>query len=434
MRFPGGRPWGWAALWGCFLAPMFFGTYIGALELTALRDHVPTLVFDWERHLPFLAWTVVPYWSEDLFYALSLFLCLTRAELNRHASRLVLAQAVAIPIFLLFPLRLVSTIPADTGIFAPWFEALGGVCTRPFNLAPSLHVAIAIILGVRYARHLRGPWRWLSNAWFTLIALSTLTTWQHHFFDIPTGAMLGAFCVWALPEEGPSPLRGLTLTHDPRRWRLAALYTAGAALCLVLAWSVGGTALWLLWPAQSLLLVSFAYAAAGERLFQKDASGRMSAAAQVLLYPYVVGARISAALFTRHLPDSEVVDGVRLGRLAPSGTTSVVDLSAELPAPAHADWRCLPTLDLVPPAPELLCEAARHIEARVVEGRTVLVCCALGFSRSAAAVATWLAASGRASDVDGALALVRAARPRVVLGEADRAVIDEAVRRLRETR
>ncbi|MEZ4237044.1 MAG: phosphatase PAP2/dual specificity phosphatase family protein [Myxococcota bacterium] len=414
---------------------MFFGSYIGALELTALRDHVPTLVFDWERHIPFLAWTVVPYWSEDLFYALSLFLCLTRAELNRHALRLVLAQAVAIPIFLLFPLRLVSTIPADTGIWAPWFAALGDVCTRPFNLAPSLHVAIAIILGVRYAKHLRGPWRRLSNAWFTLVALSTLTTWQHHFFDIPTGAMLGAFCVWALPDEGASPLHGLALTHDPRRRRLASRYVAGALACLGLAWGLGGAALWLLWPAQSLLLVALAYGAAGERLFQKDAQGRMSAAALVLLYPYVLGARLGAALFTRNLPDSEIADGVRLGRLAPAGATaSVVDLSAELPAPPHADWRCLPSLDLVPPAPELLCDAARHIEARVADGQTVLVCCALGFSRSAAAVATWLAASGRVTDVDGALARVRAARPRVVLGDADRAVIHEAVRRLREAR
>ena len=49
---------------------------------------------------------------------------------------------------------------------------------------------------------------------------------------------------------------------------------------------------------------------------------------------------------------------------------------------------------------------------------TALVCCALGYSRSAAAVAAWLVASGRAADVDAALARVRGARPGIVLGPA----------------
>ena len=83
-------------LWLAFLAPMFFGTYIAALELTALRSDVPTLVFAWERFIPFWAWTVVPYWSEDFFYGLSLFVCTSRTELNTHALRLVLAQATAL--------------------------------------------------------------------------------------------------------------------------------------------------------------------------------------------------------------------------------------------------------------------------------------------------------------------------------------------------
>lgn len=432
VRFPGDRPWGWALLWLAFLTPMFFGTYIAALEITALRSSVPTLVFAWEQHIPFLAWTVVPYWSEDLFYGLSLFLCRTRAELNTHASRLVLAQAIAIPVFLALPLRLTSEIPADTGVWAPWYAALGDVVGKPFNLAPSLHIAILVILGVRYVAHVPWPWRGAVYGWGFLIGLSTLTAYQHHFFDLPTGWMLGAFCVWALPEDRTSPLRGLAPCADVRRLRLAGAYGAGAIALIGLSWGVGGAAWWLLWPAQSLGLVALAYAAVGPSVFQKDASGRMSGVAVTLLWPYLVAARLSAAAFTRRLPPSEVVAGVRLGRVADGrGASSVLDLSAEMPAPPHRDWRCLPSLDLVPPAPAVLVEAARHIEARVESGGTVLVCCALGFSRSAAAVATWLAAFGRAPDVDAALAAVRSARPRVVLGDGERAAIDEAVRALR---
>ena len=46
----------------------------------------------------------------------------------------------------------------------------------------------------------------------------------------------------------------------------------------------------------------------------------------------------------------------------------------------------------------------------------VLVCCALGYSRSAVAAAAWLIAAGHATDTEDALAQVRRARPQVVVG------------------
>jgi len=96
----------------------------------------------------------------------------------------------------------------------------------------------------------------------------------------------------------------------------------------------------------------------------------------------------------------------------------VVDACAELScgAPAAA-YASVPMLDLVAPAPEQLLEAAEVIERLRAHG-PLLVCCALGYSRSAASVATWLLRSGRAADADGAVAIVHAARPGVVLGVA----------------
>ena len=50
----------------------------------------------------------------------------------------------------------------------------------------------------------------------------------------------------------------------------------------------------------------------------------------------------------------------------------------------------------------------------------LLVACALGYSRSATLVAAWLLLSGRAADVESAVAVLRRARPQVLLGEAQR--------------
>ncbi|WP_312647450.1 dual specificity protein phosphatase family protein, partial [Stenotrophomonas sp.] len=48
----------------------------------------------------------------------------------------------------------------------------------------------------------------------------------------------------------------------------------------------------------------------------------------------------------------------------------------------------------------------------------LLVCCALGYSRSAASVAAWLLRSGRATDAAAAVAIVRTARPSIVLHDS----------------
>jgi len=90
------RPWRRAAVWLVFLGPFFFATYGFANWLASQRHGVGAVVFAWERFIPFIPWTIVPYWSIDLLYAVSLFVCTTRRELDRHGQRLFLAQVVSV--------------------------------------------------------------------------------------------------------------------------------------------------------------------------------------------------------------------------------------------------------------------------------------------------------------------------------------------------
>ena len=416
-----GRPWKRATGWLLFLGPFFFLSYGFANWLASLRASVPVAAFEWERAIPFHAWTIVPYWSIDAFYALSLFVCATRAELDTHAKRLLTAQLVAIACFIAFPLRFSFERPAAEGISGAMFNVLAGF-DLPYNQLPSLHIALAVILWALYCTKLQGLARILLALWFVMIGTSVLTTYQHHFIDLPTGFALGWLCVWLwpMPRAAAGPVSAWRYTDDPVRQRLSLAYLAGAVCCGAIALYAGGWALWLLWPALSLALVAAIYAGVGIAGFQKDADGRLSAAARWLLAPYLAGAWINSRWWTRRAPrPAHVADGVWIGRTPARrdlvAFAGVVDVSAEMSLPSSPlAMRIVPMLDLVAPEPASLADAAGAIEALRARG-PVLVCCALGFSRSACAIAAWLVSTGRASDAEHAIARLRSVRSDVVL-------------------
>jgi protein-tyrosine phosphatase/membrane-associated phospholipid phosphatase len=418
-ELPVGRPWKRAALWLVCLAVIFYATYGFANWMASQRSDIGAVVFGWERHVPFIGWTIFPYWSINLFYGLSLFVCRTERELNIHVRRLLTAQAIAVACFLLFPLRFTFGKPETSGLTGFMFEALG-TFDKPFNQAPSLHIALTVILLEFYVRHAASVWRWPLRLWFMAIGASVLTTYQHHFIDIPTGALLGFFVLWLWPLDRPSPLAAMALARDVRRYRLAAIYAAGAALCAALACAGGGW-LWFLWGTVALAMVAAFYAFIGAEGFQKGADGRLSLAARALLLPYLAGAWINSRLWTRGQIPVHVADGVWLGRVpstrenALSPGRAILDLSAELSGPGNGSvYRTLPALDLAPLPADALRKAADTIEQLRRDG-PVLVACALGYGRSAAAVAAWLVKSGRAADVTQALAILRVARPQIAL-------------------
>ncbi|OGA43550.1 MAG: serine/threonine protein phosphatase [Betaproteobacteria bacterium RIFCSPLOWO2_12_FULL_62_13] len=418
------RPWKRAFLWLVFLGPFFFASYGLANWVASRRAEVGAVVFDWERSIPFAAWTIVPYWSIDFLYGLSLFVCTTHRELDVHGRRLLCAQLISVSCFLLFPLRFTFPRPETDGFFGLMFDVLTGF-DKPFNQAPSLHIALLVILWVLYLRHVQGRWRWVVNAWFVLIGISVLTTYQHHFIDLPTGLWAGWLCVWLFPEDGRSHFGGVTMTADPRRGILAVRYGAAALVVGAIAIHVGGWATWLLWVSGSLAVVSVIHAFLDETAFQKRADGSMSAAAWWLLAPYILGAWLNSRWWTRATASADaVVPGLLLGRLPTrnerdaQGVRAIVDVTAELPCAAGGvRYVNVPQFDLVAPSIAQIERSVIAIETVFSDG-PVLVCCALGFSRSATAVAAWLVASGRAASDTDAVEQVRRARPAVVLDAA----------------
>lgn len=422
--------WRRSIAWLLFLGPFFFLSYGAANQFAASRGITNSLVFDWERQIPLVPWTILPYWSIDLLYGFSFLCCRGKQQVDRHALRLLTAQIISVVCFVFFPLCFSFERPESTGMAGMLFAALTSF-DKPYNQAPSLHIGLLVLIWFQFARLRTHPAiKALIHGWALLIAVSVLTTWQHHFIDVPTGAAVGFLCLWLWPEEGTSPLRA-ALTTCPRRRMLAGRYLVGAAVLLVVAIIGGGGLLWLAWPALSLSVVAVNYAWAGATGFQKH-GGRHSLAVRVLLGPYLVGAWVNSRLWTRHHPAPDpITEDVSLGRLPSSaefckaGCDGLLDLAVELPSPsgvahlAHLHW-----LDLTPPSAGQLLAAARHIEDLRKRGK-VLVACALGFSRSAAAVAAWLHWSGQSKNMAEAVDVVRGRRPQIVMTSEWAALFNE---------
>ncbi len=282
------RPLLLALLWMSGLVAFFFTSYGFAYWISSLRHDVPSIVFGWEHHIPFLPWTIVPYWSTDLIYVLSVFLFSTRTDLAAHCKRLLAVQVISVSVFLVFPLKFTFSQTETTGLLGWMFATRTGIDPL-FNEAPSLHIGLMVVLWAAYGRYLRGWALWLMRGWFLLTMLSTLTTYRHHFFDLPTGLWVGLFCLAMFPDGERAALS--KTPADSRRFHLAAWQFSGTLICIAVAYWLGGAGWLMLWPAGALAIVA-GMGLNGRTELLRNADGRLAPEMIVLLMPYLAVLRV----------------------------------------------------------------------------------------------------------------------------------------------
>src|SRR5881396_3269516 len=209
------------------LSVLFLIVYSGCNWITGQRGQVGSFYFQWERAIPFVPFMILPYMSIDLFFIAAPFLCRTEAELRIFSRRVIAAILIAGLCFLLFPLRFAFPRPQASGWLGAIFDWFRGM-DAPYNLLPSLHAALTLILLDIYFRHTRGFIRVATMIWFVLIALSPVLTYQHHLIDIVGGFVLAGYCFYLFRE--PS----LALPVVVNR-RIGLYYATGAAVVLFMA-------------------------------------------------------------------------------------------------------------------------------------------------------------------------------------------------------
>ena len=352
------------------VAAIFYASYGATNALSAARANVPEIYFAWERAVPFWAWSIVPYWSLNLLYALGFFLCRDAGELACYVTQLLVAQMIATLFFIAFPLQISWEKPAVSGLSGFLFSSLAAF-DLPFNQAPSLHIILCVVVGAFYFRKARSVWlKAALVAWFALIGLSVLTTYQHHFIDIPTGLAAGCLVLLIGPLEG-APL-SFAIAREADRYKWAALYLGLASLTLFAAilgakiW--GAWMLWLSWSSLSFALVACGYAFLGAGVFAKNGQGRHAAAAKALLFPYLCVSRLNALFWLRgrRLSD-EILPGLYLGSVKEAGKfDAVLDLAAEFERPGGAQiYASVPMLDMITPSTDELKLGADELERLV---------------------------------------------------------------------
>jgi protein-tyrosine phosphatase len=414
------------------LSVLFVIVYGGTNWFTAQRSDVGTWYFSWElTAIPFVPLLIVPYMSIDLLFFAAPFLCCDERELRVLTRRITFSILIAAVFFLLMPLKLAwPGRPPVEGWFGTFIETS---CTAPFlmeyphNLFPTLHVALCMILAGTYARHTKGTVRILSNIWFTLIALSTVLTWQHHLVDTAGGFILAAFAMHLFHEFDAR------LPVVPNL-RIGSYYGVGALGLLALmptAWPWG---VFLLWPAGALAIVAAAYFGIGPGIFRKS-DGRLPLMTTFVFAPVLIGQYLSLLYYRRRCRAwDEVAPGLFIGgtlteaeaaEVIDRGVIAVLDLTAEFSETARLRatmYRNLPILDLTAPTREQLHEAIAFIREQAGNG-AVYVHCKIGYSRSAAVAGAYLLAQGEVGTAEEAIDRLRQARPSIIIRREAMAVL-----------
>jgi protein-tyrosine phosphatase len=418
------------------LSTLFLIVYSGCNWLTARRANVGTFYFEWERTIPFVPFFILPYMSIDLFFVAAPFFCRTDRELSILAKRITAAIIVAGICFLLFPLRFAFPRPHAGGWLGALFDWFRGM-DAPYNLLPSLHAALMLILLDIYFRHTRGFVRVATMIWFVLIALSPVLTYQHHFIDIVGGFVLAGYCFYLFRDS----------THAPpvvMNRRIGSYYAAGAAVLLIIGAIFWPWGVLLLWPAIALGIVAIAYFRAGPIVFRKT-EGKLPWSTRFVLAPCLLCQYLSLLYYRSQCRwwdkvTPQIWIGGKLGCRSANkalccGVVSVLDLSAEFSEAKpfrKINYRNIPVLDLTAPTQAQLAEMSKFIGNHSRNG-VVYVHCKIGYSRSAAAIAAYLTMSGKVKTAEEAFAMIRRVRPSVVIRPEVLSALSEFEHRVRSS-
>ena len=168
-----------------------------------------------DKNTPLLPWTIWVYVSEYLIFLLLIFYAKTPQLMKRMIIAFSLCLGGSFVVFFLYP----TILPRDYLLHLEsqdfnlnvWMFNFIKTIDVPGNCFPSLHVAICFLAGFVFLDVV--PYRAVPLIlWTITICVSTLTTKQHYFYDIPSGFLLAllsfmlslVWVPWGVRNQGES--------------------------------------------------------------------------------------------------------------------------------------------------------------------------------------------------------------------------------------
>jgi membrane-associated phospholipid phosphatase len=166
---------------------------IAQLGGVSVRGINPETAID--ASIPFVPQFVLPYLLYYPWVMLPVPILRSRAEFYHAVSAFLVAQLVAMTIFMIFPSHMTRPAVVGDGLTHEMVRTLYRL-DNGFNLIPSLHVAHSVLVAL-FFRALRPKLFPAVAAGTLLISVSTVLIKQHYFLDIPAGMALAIVSYYA---------------------------------------------------------------------------------------------------------------------------------------------------------------------------------------------------------------------------------------------
>ncbi|PQA95547.1 hypothetical protein B0A69_03965 [Chryseobacterium shigense] len=370
---------------------VFMTVYNFAAWYTSKSEKVPSFTFDFEKHIPFLPWSIIPYMTSVCFFCLVFFVCKNHEQLKVLTKRMLFTTIVAGACFILFPLRFSLTKPTTDGSIVDYSFQFLKMFDSPFNQSPSLHIAYALIFWTVF-RNLK-RFRTFLMVWLIAVGISTLTTYQHHFMDILAGTVLAHLSFIIFPyRKHDFQYRNF---HVANFYFLSGWILISASVLLDRFYSH----LWLilLWPAGMAIIIGYHYQK-NTTHFLKDKNGKISLWKKVFYTPYRMIYLIFWKFLRKNKKPLEIVPRIyissRPGRedlhyFEVTSNMLVYDLSAEMEEiqdlKKKSSYHSVPFLDIgtldIDETKKLVNEITENYRKLRADGK-IVIHCTMGLTRS----------------------------------------------------
>ncbi len=354
---------------------------------------VPSFVFDFEQHIPFIPWMILPYMSSGLFFCIVPFYCGEKKELLCYAKRFTFVTLIAALCFLLVPLRFsFDRSQVENPLFAIFFSFLTEH-DSPFNQAPSLHVAYACLFWSVLRRRFNGWKKIILGIWILMMGLGTLTVYQHHVIDLLTACILVQFSFILFPNAIEQSAQRVSIANS--YYLVGWIFTLLALLCEAYVLPLIVFA----WIAFVCFAVGYSYLR-NNTGFLKGHQGRIPLIKKVFYAPYQFAYWLMWRFFRKrnNPPLMELLPRCYVGpRLSDSELVSlglgrdlvVFDLAAELQEVkllgAMGKYYSFPLLDVAEVDVEdvhVIIDAMLSAYRNLDEHENMVIHCTMGYSRS----------------------------------------------------